>query len=105
MSPSSTSRRRSWLMIGACSIPTGQISTQALHCMHAQTVSLRTPSGPITAAAKPSSAPGTGRAPPPPRRWSSAPSTPPMPADAAAWLACSRSSRITSRGESGRPVA
>ena len=47
-SPSSTRRRRSWLMIGACSIPTGQASTQALHCMQDQTVSACTPSSRTT---------------------------------------------------------
>ena len=39
MSPFSTRARRIWLMIGTCSIPTGQISTQAMHCMHDQSVS------------------------------------------------------------------
>ena len=39
MSPFSTRARRIWLMIGTCSIPTGQISTHAMHCMHDQSVS------------------------------------------------------------------
>ena len=41
LSPRSTSWRRIWLIIGTCSIPTGQISTQAMHCMHDQSVSGR----------------------------------------------------------------
>ena len=83
-------------MIGACSIPTGQISTQALHCMQDQIVSTRTLSSPTTIdlEAAPSEfaasrlADHTSDASPGHRR-----------------VACSRSSRITSRGESGRPVA
>ena len=84
-SPSSTARRRSWLMIGACSMPTGHASTQALHCMHDQIVSrtrrrtgLRpAPAAPIGQDAADGRSPGAHR--------------------------CSRRSRTTSRGDSGLP--
>ena len=83
-------------MIGACSIPTGQISTHALHCMHDHTVSPRTPSSPITLVGE---AVAIGASVQQPTEHAA------DPAPAAARLACSRSSRITSRGDSGRPVA
>jgi len=70
-------------MMGTCSIPTGQISTQAMHCVQAQTVSARMGS-PIRSArsSKRGGTPSAARSP-------IAPS------------ATSRRSRMRSRGESG----
>ena len=75
-------------------------STQALHCMHDQTVSVRTPSCADNAS--------VGK--PRPRRSVAVRAAPPSrPPDAQhppqGAFDCSRSSRTTSRGDSGRPVA
>ena len=70
-------------MIGTCSIPTGQISTQAMHCMHDHTVS-----GLIGLPSRFASDANSGWTP-------SAARTPKVPS------ACSRRSRMRSRGESG----
>ena len=84
-------------MIGACSIPTGHASTQALHWVQDQTASARTPSSRTTGRAKP---PSSGCVAP-----TSMPRTPPTPTSRIAAFDCSRSSSTTSRGDSGRPVA
>ena len=55
------SPRRSRLMIGTCSMPTGQISTQAMHCMHDQACRDAIPGAPRPAASR--RAAGRGRGP------------------------------------------
>ena len=74
-------------MIGTCSIPTGQISTHAMHCMHDHTVS-----GLIGLPSRFSSDAKSGGT-------VSQPRMPNVPSD------CSRRSSTRSRGDSGYPEA